>query len=331
MPLQHPALDDSAHPAEAAVASGAGEYPLLTLPEQRQSRHSLSARASLQIDLRDSFDRRISLPRSVRASQETRRSQNPTPTPTASEFQFPAEEADRLTRLDKGKGKAIMTQENEDSRRSYSRDLERGLDAEPRPSNVSLGDGIGSAVSSSNSSIMGEEVEADAGEEWGPMHPCYPHLNPHVNVESLEYATTRIIRIRRDWLLRGDLAPTFSNIYPEILDPAGISEQDFRRIIEKINSVVVPAFNPYAPRNMVDAVLGLVTGWLWDDFGLTSIKSQLSGLEKWMEKWNLDMERPATTDAAAMTPRLISLRRTGYMTVMHFCPLYTFHLTLTAC
>jgi len=30
---------------------------------------------------------------------------------------------------------------------------------------------------------------------------------------------TRIIRIRRDWMVVGDLAPTFSNIYPEILDP----------------------------------------------------------------------------------------------------------------
>ncbi len=107
----------------------------------------------------------------------------------------------------------------------FAKDLERGPDAlstgDARRSTVSIHDGIGSAISSSNSSIMGDpETQGEVGEEWGPQHPCYPHLNPHVPVDSHEYVTTRIIRIRRDWLLEGDLAPTFSNLYPEILDPA---------------------------------------------------------------------------------------------------------------
>ena len=218
-------------------------------------------------------------------------------------------------KIDKGKRKAIMSPQNDDPRRSYSKDLERGPDVmHPRPSDVSAG-GIGSALSSTNSSIMGEDVQPDAAGEWGPQHPCYPHLNPHVPVDSAEYVTTRIIRIRRDWLLEGDLAPTFSNLYPEILDPAGLSEHEFRRIIEKLNGELVPAFNPYNLRNVLDSMLGLVTGWLWDDFGLTGIKSRLNNLEKWIAKWNLEMEKTMGSEDGAIAPKLVPLRRTGYMSV----------------
>src|SRR5699024_3342043 len=57
----------------------------------------------------------------------------------------------------------------------------------------------------------------DAQEElaWGPAHPCFPHMNVHVPVDSLDYANTRIIRIRRSYMVEGDVAPTFSNLYPE--------------------------------------------------------------------------------------------------------------------
>ena len=209
-----------------------------------------------------------------------------------------------------------MAPPNEVSRRSYSRDLERGPDVlESRPSNVSVGDGIGSAISSSNSSIMGEDVQAGAGEEWGPQHPCYPHVNPHVPVDSHEFATTRIIRIRRDWLVKGDLAPTFSNLYPEILDPAGVSELEFRRVIEKLNGDLVPIFDPYSARNVMDTLLGLVTGWLWDDLGLTGIKARLNELDKWINKWNLEMEKAMASEEGIIPPKLIPLRQTGYMSV----------------
>jgi hypothetical protein len=185
---------------------------------------------------------------------------------------------------------------------------------DPRTSNVSYGDGIGSAISSSNSSIMGEDVQFD-GEEWGPLHPCFPHINPHVPIDSPEHTTTRIIRIRRDWLQEGDLAPTFSILYPEILDPAGLSEQEFRRVIDKVNREVVPAFNPYSPRNILDGAMGLVTGWLWDDFGLTAVKTRLNALEKWIEAWNAEMEKSFGSEEGLSPPKLISLRRTGYMSV----------------
>ena len=217
-----------------------------------------------------------------------------------------------------------MSPENgNDNTATFATDLERGPDDDvPRLSSDSI-DGIGSMISSSNSSIMGEELDQDA-DEWGPMHACYPHLNPHVPVDSPEYTTTRIIRIRRDWLAEGDLAPTFSNLYPEILDPAGISEVEFRRVIDKLNSELVPAFSPYSARNILDSALGLATGWLWEDFGFTAIKAKLNNLEKWIEKWNAQMAKNVASEEGAIPPKLIPLRRTGYMTVSRafYCQSY---------
>ncbi|KAK1598741.1 Golgin subfamily A member 7/ERF4 family-domain-containing protein [Colletotrichum navitas] len=210
-----------------------------------------------------------------------------------------------------------MEQGTESQTRGPSKDLERGPDVLPRYSNASAGDamGIGSAISSSNSSIMGEELPPDMGEEWGPQHPCFPHLNPHVPVDSPEYRNTRIIRVRRDWLIEGDLAPTFSNLYPEILDPAGLSEQEFRRIIDKLNGELIPVFSPYSWRNILDGLLGLMTGWLWDDLGFTGVKARLDRLERWIDQWNTEMEKTFGNEDGSMAPRIISLRKTGYMTV----------------
>ncbi|KAI0180196.1 Golgin subfamily A member 7/ERF4 family-domain-containing protein [Hypoxylon sp. FL1284] len=206
--------------------------------------------------------------------------------------------------------------ENDDPTRSFSKDLERGpsvLGHGHNGSNTSLPGGIGSAASSSDSSILGDPDQPELGEEWGPQHPCYPHLNPHVPLDSPEYTNTRIIRIRRDWLIEGDLAPTFSNLYPEILDPAGVSEQEFRRVIEKLNGDLIPIFNPYNWRNVLDSVLGLLTGWIWDDIGLTYAKIKLRGLEAWIDKWNAEMEKATGSEEGTVAPRIVSLRRTGYM------------------
>lgn len=265
----------------------------------------------------------------MRASYDGKRSQGPTP--TVAEFPEDVKDPEPYTgptREEKGKGK-MAVENGAEGAQSYSRDLERGPDVmDHRQSTQSMGDGIGSAISSSDSSIMGEDVHPD-DEAWGPQHPCYPHLNPHVPVESPEYTSTRIIRVKRDWMLAGDLAPTFSNLYPEILDPAGLTEQEFRRIMEKLNSELIPVFNPYNPRNIIDGVLGVLTGWMWDDLGLSSAKSRLNKLEMWIDDWNKTAARTMGTEGSVMAPKLISLRRTGYMTVST-CTAYGFESWLTS-
>lgn len=149
--------------------------------------------------------------------------------------------------------------------------------------------------------------EGSVGDElvWGPSHPCFPHQNPHVPLHSPEYSSTRIIRIRRDWMVAGDLAPTYSNIYPEILDPL-MQEQEFRYVIEHINQTLVQAYDPFSAWNWLDGFLGLITGWLWEDFRPTGIKGQLKALEEWLEDWN-------HTVGARDGVKIIPLRRTGYL------------------
>jgi hypothetical protein len=326
VPLNHPALSSAADAADP-VATGSVDYPLLTLPQLQQIKLSDTPnRTSLHAAKRASNDHRVSLPASVRASHDGKRSQGPTPTPTeestGSGHHSRRDEIALTTLRLEGKAKpttmAAQAQEEAGSAAPVhgSTDLERGPDVmDPRFSTASAGDGIGSALSSSNSSIMGEDVDPNE-EEWGPQHPCFPHMNPHVPVESPEYTSTRIIRIQRDWMVQGDLAPTFSNLYPEILDPAGLSEHEFRKIISKVNSELIAVFNPYGLRNVLDGILGVATGWLWDDLGLTAVKSRLNSLETWIENWNKEMEtKSANSEDSSIPPKLISLRRTGYMTV----------------
>ena len=142
---------------------------------------------------------------------------------------------------------------------------------------------------------------------WGPSHPCFPHLNTHVPPTSAEYTTTRLIRIKRDWMVAGDLSPAYSNLYPEILDPL-VPEAEFRHLIQHINSTLVDAFDPFAVWNWLDGLLGVVTGWLWEDFRPTGIKGKLRKLEAWLEEWNRSV-------GARDGVRIIPLRRTAYMTL----------------
>lgn len=354
VPYNHPALGDTRIPDDQ-TETGAGDCPLLTLPEQRQSRHPTPTRSSFQIEERRNEGKRISIPSSVRYSYENRRTPGlpfeedqgielrelkvkgqstvgnlGTIEQSAIEDRFAlaagrdlvyTQRADLpLRKIDKGKGKAIMSSPNDDNAaKGLSVDLERGparLSQQTRgSSHLSLPDGIGSAISSSNSSIIGDPDQPGLGDEWGPQHPCFPHLNPYVPINSTEYNTTRIIRIRRDWLLAGDLAPAFSNMYPEILDPAGIPEREFRRIIEKLNGTLIPTFSPYNWRNILDGVLGVLTAWLWEDIGLTNVKTKLNDLEAWIDKWNAEMEKTTGSEEGVVAPKIISLRRTGYMSV----------------
>ena len=113
----------------------------------------------------------------------------------------------------------------------------------------------------------------------------------------------------------GDLAPTFSNIYPEILEP-WVSEQDFRVLIKKVNESLVTAFDPWVKRNWLDGLLGLITGWLWEDFGAAAVKKRVADVERCVDEWN---QRRSTEGEDAV--KVLPLRRTGYMSVsclLHF-------------
>ena len=150
-------------------------------------------------------------------------------------------------------------------------------------------------------SSVGDEIP------WGPAHPCFPHLNPHVPLSSPLYGSTRIVRIKRDWMIAGDLAPAFSNLYPEILDPA-LPEEQFRTLIRHVNTSLLESFSPWRKRAWFDAGMGLLTGWLWDDFGLTGAKRELRALETWIERWNADVGEPEGV-------QIIPLRRTAYLSL----------------
>lgn len=151
---------------------------------------------------------------------------------------------------------------------------------------------------------------------WGPSHPCFPHPNPHVPLSSPLYTSTRIIRIKRDWLQAGDQAPAFSNLYPEILDPV-LPEGDFRALVAHVNAELLRAFDPWTWRNGVDALLGLLTGWVWEDAGWTGIKGRLRGVEKWLEEWNARVGG-GEGEGEREGVRVVGLRRTGYLTVSLF-------------
>lgn len=142
---------------------------------------------------------------------------------------------------------------------------------------------------------------------WGPSHPCFPHPNPHVPLSSPLYESTRVIRIKRDWMIAGDVAPAFSNLYPEILDPL-LPEDQFRQIIGKLNNDLINIFSPWRWRNWLDIILGALTFWIWEDLGLTDVKRRLIALEEWLEQWNREV---GAKEGVTVMP----LRRTAYMTV----------------
>ncbi|CAO2649359.1 Nn.00g067440.m01.CDS01 [Neocucurbitaria sp. VM-36] len=267
-------------PVEERLSGARDEYPLLTLPQRRQSRQS-PAPSSLAVERsagEDSTSGRtsIGLPREPRSLQTS--SQPPTPGPSTM-----APHADK--------------------------DIEAGI-ARPRHPDVSRvslpGSRRSSLVSRRSGSAQGDD-DAVSEFPWGPSHPCFPHPNPHVPLSSDLCDTTRIIRIKRDWMMKGDLAPTFANLYPEILDPL-VTEDDFRILIKKINDTLTAAFDPFTFRAWLDTVMGVATLWLWDDVGLTGVKRQLAELERWIEDWNQDV-------GAKEAVKIIPLRRTGYLTL----------------
>ena len=180
--------------------------------------------------------------------------------------------------------------------------------SQPRTSRPSSRHGRSSHESARSGATGSEDEYA-----WGPNHPCFPHPNPHCAPGSDEAKSTRVIRVRRDWLQAGDLYPQYANLYPEILDPH-VSDEEFRFLVSNINARVKTAFDPYTARAWVDSALGVVTGFVWDDLGLTGSKRSVKALEAFVEKWNAEKK------AKGKEVRLVQLRRTGFMALDFVVP-----------
>lgn len=170
---------------------------------------------------------------------------------------------------------------------------------------VNNGGAYAASRQSRDSTPTGSQIDELA---WGPQHPCFPHPNTHVPLDSHEYASTRIIRIQRDWLAAGDVYPALQNLYPEILADY-ISEADFRIIVETLNEKLKQAFTPWSASSWFDTGLSIMTGFLWDNTGLTTSKRRVAAIEKWIDDWNREAERQGH-DA-----RLIGLRKTGFLSL----------------
>jgi len=113
-------------------------------------------------------------------------------------------------------------------------------------------------------------------------------------------------------MIAGDLAPTFSNTYPEILEP-WVSEADFRMLIKNINEGLIAAFSPHGWRAWMDAVLGVATGWIWEDLGFAGVKKGVRGVEQIIEEWNGQRRNTLEKEEDVEVVRAIPLRRTGYL------------------
>ena len=161
------------------------------------------------------------------------------------------------------------------------------------------------------STLNGGEEVGEEEEGWNHEHPCFPHPNPHVPLDSSLFQSTRIIRIPRDYMINGDNTPAFSIVYPVILEPY-VTEEQFRNIVDTVNEKLRLAFDPWNRWNWMDAIIGLATFWLWEEIFPTYVKRRLREVEKTLEAWNATLKEQGAT--------LIALRRSAYITVGHVTP-----------
>ncbi|MCJ1371506.1 hypothetical protein MMC20_002723 [Loxospora ochrophaea] len=284
---------ENSKPTKPKQSEVKDEYPLLTLSEQRYCRHRSPSSLAVELSIAsDPESQRPSFALSASARRDISQGKQPQRAATPPE-RMAADAVKVSDDPSADKEPPIPT----------PKDLEGGVQyARSQHS-------LRSAPSSTHRSNSHAPASPTTSIPWGPSHPCYPHPNPHVPLSSSLYSSTRVIRIRRDWMVVGDLAPTFSNIYPEILEP-WVSEQDFRVLIKKVNESLVTAFDPWVKRNWLDGLLGLITGWLWEDFGAAAVKKRVADVERCVDEWN---QRRSTEGEDAV--KVLPLRRTGYMSL----------------
>ncbi|KAI4113791.1 MAG: hypothetical protein LQ338_008113, partial [Usnochroma carphineum] len=86
-------------------------------------------------------------------------------------------------------------------------------------------------------------------------------------------------------------------------------EQDFRMLVSRVNEGLADAFKVEGWGVWKDALLGVATGWLWEDFGGAGVKKGVRGVEAWIEEWNGENGRREEG------VRCWGLRRTGYLSL----------------
>lgn len=289
VPRATPITVASAHSDESLPLGPRDARPLLSLPERRRSRLTPSPNSLIVEHSQGETDSQRT---SIGLPPRHRRSEQLSPTEMAAAFAGSA--ANEIENLRPPEVAHLAEDGSREDGRPRHTQSQTSLRSQSQ---------IASIPSNTGQPIIPEAEEL----AWGPAHPCFPHLNPHVPINSSEYLTTRVIRIRRDWMIKGDLAPTFSNLYPEILDPL-LPEQEFRKILETVNENLIKAFDPFSLRNWVDGAIGMLTGWVWDDINAPGIKRSLQHIETWLEKWNREV-------GAKDGVRIFSLRRTAYMSI----------------
>ncbi|KAI9719107.1 MAG: hypothetical protein M1812_003737 [Candelaria pacifica] len=312
IPIQQPTASNSTNPV-----AGRDTHPLLTLPEQKQSRQSAS---SLVVERppneSDSPRSSIKVPsnRNSRISTTSNHRQGMVDLEHGEdkrEEDFTVDITGAIKEPDAG-AEDIQPPHPAHLKPSEDQDLDiesgHKLSTVQPPKRAPLPEpSLRSFTGDPETNDAASYDEGDVDFPWGPSHPCFPHQNPHVPLASPLHATTRIIRIRRDWRIAGDLAPTFSNIYPEILDQV-LPEDLFREIVGYLNEELVQTFDPWNRWNILDGILGVLTLWIWDDLGFGHAKRRLRRLEAWLENWNQGK-------GAKEGVRIIPLRRTAYLSL----------------
>lgn len=76
-----------------------------------------------------------------------------------------------------------------------------------------------------------------------------------------------------------------------------------------MNAALTAAFDPWGWRNWVDAVVGVATGWVWEDVGGAGVKGRVREVEGWLEGWN----REGRWREEGV--RVVGLRRTAFLSL----------------
>ncbi|KAL2350495.1 Golgin subfamily A member 7/ERF4 family-domain-containing protein, partial [Cryomyces antarcticus] len=298
IPITHPELTEG-RPQQSA--EGRDAYPLLTLSEQRRSRHSYAGSSAIVEGGSVSGRNSAAIP------EGQRRTAAPPAMETAAKIAG-VEDAGRHT-----------SSSTTPAPQPASHDVEASAAAPPlrrTPSRSSLPATLSRRTSQHTtytgrlSTTAPHDPDSDDDDDalpWSPAHPCYPHPNPHVPLTSPLAHSTRIIRIQRDWLAGTDAVPAFANLYPEILDPV-LPEPAFRLLVAHINAALAAALSPWRWRSWLDALLGAATGWVWEDVGAAGARGRLRALDAWLEHWN---RTEGARDGVAVVP----LTRTAYLSL----------------